>query len=131
MIKQFIYLPAYKWKLFVFYWAERKDADEILQALQRFGAQEETLATAETNLRGRSINTGLTYTNESSRATIIVISACSSPEEFWNTLDHEKGHAAQHIGRALDLDYTSESQQYLAGAIGGKMYSVAKRFLCS
>ena len=129
MIRQFIYLPAYRWMITVFYWAGRNDADEILQTLQRFGCSDESLAQAEENLMASSLDTGLTYTNGSKRGTVMVISESSSPEEFWNTMDHEKGHAVQHIGSALGLDYMGEAQQYLAGAIAKEMYPIARQFI--
>lgn len=129
MVWQFIYLPAYRWKIIVFYWAERRNAYSILQTLQRFGASEETLISAEHNLKGVSLDTGLTYTNDASRATVMVISASSSPEEFWNTMDHEKGHAVQHIGTALGLDPAGEQWQYLAGEIAKRMHPVARGFI--
>lgn len=130
MIRQFIYLPAYGWMIIVYYWAGRKDADEILQTMQRFACSDDTLRSAERNLRGKVMDTGLTYTNDSMRATVIVISESSSPGEFWNTMDHEKGHAVQHIGSALGLDYMGEAQQYLAGEIAKEMHPVARRFIC-
>lgn len=130
MIRQFIYLPGYRWKILIYYWAMRSDADEILHTLQRFGASGRTLESAEDNLMGVVMDTGLTYTNEARRATVMVISRCSSPEEFWNTMDHEKGHAVQHIGSALGLDYLGEDQQYLAGAIAERMHPVARGFIC-
>lgn len=130
MVRQAIHLPSYRWDILVYYWARKKNAREILQTLQRFGASDETLLCASHNLNGIMVNTGLTYTNDDMRTTVMVISRTSSPEEFWNTLDHEKGHAAQHIGAALNLDYTSEAQQYLAGEIAEQMYPVAKEFIC-
>lgn len=130
MIRQFIYLPAYRWMIIVFYCAGRNDADEILQTLQRFGCSDESLAQAEENLMASSLDTGLTYTNNSKRGTVMVISESSSPEEFWNTMDHEKGHAVQHIGSALGLDYMGEAQQYLAGVIAKEMYPIARQFIC-
>ena len=130
MIRQFIYLPGYRWMIIVFYWAGRGDADEILQTLQRFACSEEACKSAERNLRGEVMDTGLTYTNNSMRATVMAISESSSPEEFWNTMDHEKGHAVQHIGSALGLDYLGEAQQYLAGTLAKEMYPIARQFIC-
>ena len=52
MIRQFIYLPAYRWMIIVFYWAGRNDADEILQTLQRFGYLEVLLQLCRRKLIG-------------------------------------------------------------------------------
>lgn len=116
--------------IIVYYWAGPDDAYEILQTLQRFGCSDRALRAARNNLHGPMLDTGLTYTNEQVRGTVIVISRCSSPEEFWNTLDHEKGHAAQHIGSAIGLDYAGEEQQYLAGELSREMYPAAQPFIC-
>lgn len=131
MIRQHIYLPTYRWKILVYYWAGVNDADEILGSLKELGASDSTLESAEDNLCGVCMDTGLTYTNDAHRGTVVVISASSSPEEFWDTLDHEKGHAVQHIASALGMDYMGEEQQYLAGEIARKMHPVARLFICA
>ena len=130
MIRQSIYLPSYRWKIIIYYWARKEDAEEILQTLQRFGATEETQLCALNNLKDIMVNTGLTYTNDESRGTVMVISRASSPDELWNTLDHEKGHAVTHISSALDIDDSGEEKQYLAGEIAKRMYPVARLFIC-
>ncbi len=83
---------------------------------------------AEKNLGG--MDGGLTYTNNGRRVTLMVISRTCSPEEFWDTIDHEKGHAVQHISSALDMDAHGEEKQYLAGELARKMYPIARRFIC-
>lgn len=128
MIVQRIYLPFWDWLLVIFYWVRQDDAEEILQALQEFACSERTLRQAKENLG--ETDSGLTYTNNERRATVMVISNTSSREEFWDTLDHEKGHAVQHIGSAVGLDPGGEEKQYLAGEIARKMYPVARRFIC-
>lgn len=130
MKRQWIHLPSYDWTVYVYYWAGREDAEEILGMLQEIGCSESALSAARQNLHGSMIDTGLTYTNDRCRSTVIVISRCSSTEEFWNTLDHEKGHATQHIGSAIGLDYAGEEQQYLAGELSREMYPAAKPFIC-
>ncbi len=60
----------------------------------------------------------------------MVIALTSSPAQFQNSLDHEKGHLCRHISRAFGIDPYSEEEQYLAGEIGQSMFPVAKRFLC-
>lgn len=81
-------------------------------------------------LRTGEYNTGLTYSNRKCQCSVVVIGLTTSPEQFQNTFDHEKGHLAMHIGNALDIDVFGEEYQYLTGAIGQKMFKIAKRFLC-
>lgn len=129
MIRQVIYLGFCDWTVIVYYDAGQRDAYEILQALQRLGCSDSALARAEDNLCGSMIDTGLTYTNESVRGSVVVISEASSSGEFWNTLDHEKGHVAKHIAEALGLECSGEEVQYLSGDIAKAMYPVAKTFI--
>ena len=59
---------------------------------------------AEEILLGGEVNTGFTYTDPDKHLTIIVIGLTDSAEQFANTYDHEKGHAATHIAQYYDLD---------------------------
>ena len=61
---------------------------------------------------------------------VMVISRTSSPEQFQDSWDHEKGHLVKHIAEAFVLDPFGEKVEYLAGYIGRAMFPVAKRFLC-
>jgi hypothetical protein len=85
---------------------------------------------AEILLKRGSYNVGLTYSNFKERCSIVVIGLTSTPEEFQNTFDHEKGHLAMHIGKALNIDIFGEDYQYLTGEIGQKMFKIARKFMC-
>lgn len=84
----------------------------------------------EAQIRSNTYNTGFTYSNFKNKCSIVIIGLTSSPEQFQNTFDHEKGHVAMHIASAYDLDLYGEDFQYLVGEIGQKMFRKAKRFLC-
>lgn len=60
----------------------------------------------------------------------MVISLTSTPEQFQNSWDHEKGHLCRHISQAFGIDPFGEEAQYLSGYVGQKMFPVAKKFLC-
>lgn len=130
MIRQRIYLDRWDWSLTVYYEAGPEDAGRILFDLDRLGAGRQELFRAERNLRGGSPNTGLTFTSSEMRESMTVIGHTTDAAQFQDTLDHEKGHLAIHIGRALGLDPYGEEVQYLSGEIGRCMFPVAKRFLC-
>ena len=85
---------------------------------------------AEILLKRGSYNVGLTYSNFKEKCSMVVIGLTSTPEEFQNTFDHEKGHLAMHIGKALNIDIFGEDYQYLTGEIGQKMFKIARRFMC-
>ena len=75
-------------------------------------------------------DTGFTYSNLKGRCSVMVIGLTSSPAEFQNTFDHEKGHLAMHICEIDKIEPFSEEYQYLTGEIGQLMFPVAKNFLC-
>lgn len=130
MIRQRIPLYYWDWDITVYYETGPGDCDRILLDLDRLGAGKDELRRAEKNLRGGVPNTGLTFTSREKRESLTVISRTTSAAQFQDTLDHEKGHLAMHIGKALGLDPYGEELQYLSGEIGRRMFPVAKRFLC-
>ena len=130
MITQLVYLPDYDWLIKVFYEASYKDADIILKELDDIDCESNIYYSAAEMLDSDYMDTGFTYTNSSMRVTFLVMMKSSCADEFQNTFDHEKGHAAQHIGAELRLDPEGESIQYLQGEIGREMFKVAKQFMC-
>lgn len=60
----------------------------------------------------------------------MVIAKTSSPDEFANSYDHEKGHLAKHIALAYYINPYGEEFQYMSGDIAKKMFPVAKMFMC-
>ena len=130
MIRQELTFPVWDWRCAIFYDVVSDNADIILSALQEIGCSGATLARAERNLYSGITNTGLTFTNPECRCSVMVIGHTSTPAQFWNTLDHEKGHLAEHIAEALLLDRRAEAFEYLKGDIAQAMYPVAVRFLC-
>lgn len=130
MITQLVYLPDYDWLIKVFYEASYKDADIILKELDDIDCESAIYYSAAEMLDNDYMDTGFTYTNSHMRVTFLVMMQSSCADEFQNTFDHEKGHAAQHIGAELRLDPEGESIQYLQGEIGREMFKVAKQFMC-
>ena len=130
MVAQVIYLEKYDWLIKAFYEATYQDADIILKELDDIDCEPEIYYSAAEMLENNHLDTGFTYTTPDMRVTFIVMMQSSCADEFQNTLDHEKGHAAQHIGYELMLDYEGEEIQYLQGEIGREMFKVAKQFMC-
>lgn len=130
MVRQLLYLPFWGWRCSVFYDATSGDAESVLSALQDIGCRGLSLKRAERNLYSSFENTGLTFTNQQGQRSVMVISRTSTPAQFWNTLDHEKGHLAEHIAEALNIDRSGEEFEYLKGEIAQEMYPFAIQFLC-
>ena len=127
---QEINLIPWDWRVLAYYNTTEASAEGILDVLSLLGCSGESYERARHNLMSGQRNTGLTYTNPDVRTTVMVVSATSGPEEFWNTLDHEKGHVAEHIAEALDIPREGEEFQYLRGSLAESMYSGAVSFVC-
>lgn len=130
MMKQCIYLDSCGWTLTVYYVVSVPDIDAILDKLESTGCKEKELCKAERNLLSGDLNVGLTYSNLETRSTVMVIGAADSPEQFADTLIHERGHLVMHISRADGLDPFGEEVQYINGEAARKMFSVSSKFLC-
>lgn len=130
MIVQDFYIKGYDWHVKVYYAVTTYWADNIMRELQSIGCQGNSLRKAYMSLVSGHLNTGITYSNTRRRESVMVIALTSSPEEFQNSFDHEKGHLCRHISEAFGIDPYSEEEQYLSGEIGQRMFPVAKKFLC-
>lgn len=102
--------------------ADRTDADEIMRALERVGCPAERLEKAERMLRGRSCDTGLTYSNKKRRFSCITISQTRNFSELINTFVHELDHVAKHITLAMSIDPFSERASYLIGELARDIF---------
>ena len=130
MIVQDFYIPKYDWIVKVYYAVTTYWISEILCELHRIGCRGEDFKQAYRNLSSGALNTGLTYSDFEERETVMVIALTSSPGEFQNSWDHEKGHLCRHISQAFNIDPYGEEAQYLSGEVGQKMFPIAKNFLC-
>lgn len=130
MIRQEFSLPKYDWRVTVYYAVDCYYVCRIVSELFLMDCPREQLQRAYKNLASDDLDTGLTYSNFEKRRSLVVIGLTSSPEEFQNSFDHEKGHLCRHISRAYGLDPYGEEVQYLSGEIGQRMFVVAKNFLC-
>jgi len=130
MMYQEFYLPSYDWRFIIYYNVSGRQAWEILEKLRSLGASGRIMKRAEDNLFFGGLNSGFTCTMEQSRTSLIVIGQVTSAAEFWNTFDHEKGHASTHVAEALGLDPNGEERQYLSGTIAKEAFKVARLYVC-
>ena len=130
MIIQNIYLENWNWYVTVFYAVDNYYLDKIAIKLKEIGCSDKKMKEILDNLSTETYNIGLTYSNLKSRCSVIIIGITTSPSEFQNTFDHEKGHLAMHICETDNINPFSERYQYLTGEIGQSMFPVAKNFLC-
>nr|DAU87702.1 MAG TPA: hypothetical protein [Caudoviricetes sp.] len=131
MIVQDFYIPKYgDWHVRVYYAVTTYWTERIMKDLYDCGCRGDSLKQAYRNLTEGNLNTGLTYSSFRGHETVMVISLTSTPAQFQNSLDHEKGHLCRHISQAFGIDPYGEEAQYLSGYVGQKMFPVAKKFLC-
>lgn len=130
MIVQNIYLPKYKWHVKIYYAVNTYYIDDILKECILYNPTIKEYSKIKEFLEDYEYNSGFTLTDYINNKSLMVIGLTTSPSEFQNTLDHEKGHLATHISKEYDIDPYSEKYQYLVGSIGERMFPVAKKFLC-
>lgn len=122
MIVQEFYIPDYDWEVRVYYAVDCYYTDRIIADLQRVGCRGLDLVNAYKNMRACNLNTGITYSNIRNRETVMVIALTSSPEEFQNSFDHEKGHLCRHISRAFASTRTGKRRSILVGMWGRRCF---------
>lgn len=131
MILQKVYLKDFDWFIRVYYAVNYFHIEDIIEDLEYLECPKSNLLKAKQMLLDQEYNSGFTYSNLRKHESIMVIGITTSPEEFQNTFDHEKGHLSMHISEALNIDPFSELFQYLSGEIGQKLFEKAKQFLCN
>lgn len=130
MFRQLIHVHRYHWDVVVFYESGGEDAPYILRTLEEAGAGSADIARAARNLQSGMPDTGLTYSNEWGRVSVVVLSHASSRAEFANTWFHEVFHCAKHIARFNGLDCDGEPVAYVGGELAREMQPVAARLMC-
>ena len=130
MIVQDLYLNEYKWSVKVYYAVSSYYTEEILEELQKYNPTVKEYDKVMNMMENYEYNTGFTFTDYTHKKSLVIIGLTTSPSEFQNTFDHEKGHLAVHIAQYYKISPYGEEFQYLTGDIGKKLFPVAKKFLC-
>ena len=123
-------LSEWKWHVRIFYVVDIIPIDYIIKELYNIGCTDQDVASAIEVLDTDEENRGITFSNDLTRETVIVIGETSCPAQFSHSFDHEKLHLAMHIAKVDNIDPFSEELAYLAGEIGFQTFPIAKRFLC-
>ena len=130
MIVKDLYIENFDWHVRIFYAVTcyfTRDIVEELKAIQcPFGIIEK----AYRNTSSCRLNTGLTYSNNALRETVMVIGMWENPAEFDNSFSHELRHFTDHLANAFGLESGGEEVAYLTGDIRKELYPTNKMFLC-
>lgn len=131
MIRQKITLEKYgDWKIHAYFAVSTYYIDDIMEHLYGIGIDERTAEKAYRNLSKGDLDSGLCYSNNNLRETVLVVALTSSPAEFLNSLAHEATHACVHIAQEFDIRLNSETLCYMVGDLCMEMYPKVKNLLC-
>lgn len=130
MIRQRFFVKSVEWRFYVYYVVTEPHADEILEQLEAIGCDGENLEKAHENLISGKCDTGLTYTNQSSHETVVVIAKTSTALEYLLSLTHEMGHAACHIAQYYGLDLGGEKVRYISDTLIEKTWPISRELIC-
>lgn len=130
MIRQRFYQKSTDWRFYVYYVVTEPHADEILERLAEIGCTGENLSKAHDNLTSGKCDTGLTYTNQSTHETVVVIAKTSTALQFLQSLTHEFGHAANHIAQYYGLPLGGEEVRYICDGLIEKTWEISHELLC-
>lgn len=130
MIRQEIYLPKFRWHVTAYYSVSCYWTWEILRELHRLNASKSVLHSAYDNMVSCSLNTGLCFSNEDMRESVLVIAKTSSAAEFFNSFEHEFQHLKGHIATACGLDLNGEDIAYMSGELARDIFPMIQHLLC-
>lgn len=75
-------------------------------------------------------NSGYTLTDYEGHYSLMFVSRATSTEEMYDTIDHEKKHAVEHISNYYHVDPKSEEAAYLAGELGRLLFPAVAMVVC-
>lgn len=128
MIRQGFYIGNRDWWVMAYYNIEHDDIGEIADVLIASGARTDMVNDACDVLK--SPNTGFTFSNLTDHASVICISAATSYDELFDTINHECFHVVQHICEFYDVSVKGETAARLMGELSKKMYKAVALAIC-
>jgi len=129
MKRQKLYIPEYKWKVYVYYNTTPYDTDELTHKLYSLGCSEDSILRACKQLLGGEYNNGFTYTNRVLKRSVVSLGRSSDFPQFLNSFVHELHHLSTHIAQANGIRLDGEEICYLSGSIAQKMYPILVHYL--
>ena len=130
MIRQEFTINSVNWRVIVWYAVDCYHADEIIDDLIRIGCRGDELKIAKQNLWSCKYDNGITFSNDTTRSSVVVIGLAESPWQYHNTITHERGHLAAHIAKTFHLDPFGEDIRYIEGEAAQKMWKYEHLLIC-
>ena len=106
----------------------QEDLDKTVEALLSVGCTQEDAEKVARTLS--EPDTGYTYTDYDGRFTLAFVARGSSPEQFYDTVQHELKHIVEHISTFYGVDPKSEEAAYLQGEVGRMLFPAVAAVLC-
>lgn len=129
MIIQEFYLGHHDWHFFVYY--DIRSEEDLSEAYDRLIASGMTIRKAREAIKVLACyNSGYTHTDFARHETTMFISKTTSPEQMYDSIQHETRHAADHVGEYYGLKPRGEDSAYLQGEIARKMFPAAAIVIC-
>lgn len=127
MIAQYIQVGVKKWNILIYYNVNKYNFTEIKNSLKELNCPDRYIKKAFNTLQYK--NTGFTFTNTSSKMSIVCISEATSSDQFISTSIHEIDHVQAHICQYYGVDMQSEEAAYLIGYIARRMYKILRIYV--
>ncbi|MBO7617359.1 MAG: hypothetical protein J6T22_09150 [Bacteroidales bacterium] len=129
MIRQGFSIGKGEWRLRVYYNVRSEsDLKEVADTLVWAGCRQ-SVVNIVTDLLAEP-NHGYTFTTFSEHLTLMFMSHATSPEQMYDTIQHELKHATEHISEYYGVEPKSEEAAYLQGEIARKMFKGAALAVC-
>lgn len=117
-MSKFLVIGDDKWRVVVFYVGE--DPQLLRQCLEELHATKKQIQQAFDVLS--SPNTGLTYSCERCKRSVVAIGRATSQGELINTIVHEAKHLQSAICEHYGIEEDTEQASYLIGFIVQQIY---------
>lgn len=127
MIQQFITVGKDKWDVVVCYGTSEEDREYLYDLLLEHRCPS-VVAKHGVDIVTSRLNTGMTYTDDIHKTSIVYISDATSSDQFVNTAIHEAKHVQSHICAYYNVNESSERAAYLMGYLVQKMYKMLRMF---
>lgn len=116
------------WIMASFNISGEKDLNEVYRALMACGCPDDEAQKACIVLSRK--NSGYTFTDMDGHYTLMFASEADTPEQLFDTYDHELKHCVEHISSLYGVHPKSETAAYLQGEIARNMFPAVSMAVC-
>lgn len=114
------------WNIELYIEPENINIQELLEVMQDFGCNYESVRLTYENIKKNKYNKGFTYSKLFQ--SLMFIGPTTSKEQLINTIAHESRHLQQHIANIYNMNQNGEQVCYLTGEIVSIIYKICKNY---